>query len=193
VTAMSIRAAARHESVRPCTRLATRRGWRSPALALLVLLAGSTTARDARAWGESRLRGVYAPAGLVLGASQHPQQKNGLILGGEQSLVFYAGTKRDTWIGLYADFLRDLGPGRTRLGLGPELGWGILGFDGGFVAEFGGRRTFTGIEARVLVTFSVLAVFGRTGHLFGGAPEPAFFETGLLLKFPFALSTNERP
>lgn len=164
-----------------------------PGVLLLVLMAVLTLPREALAWGEDRLRGVYAPAGIVLGAGLHPDRPNGFVLGLEQSLVGYAGTKQDGWAGVYMDGLYDFGPRRARFSLGPEAGWGVLGVDAGWLIQVNSDTVQSGLTGRLLLTTGIVTLYGRLGTLLGAQNEPYFFESGLLLKYPFEVGALEHP
>jgi len=129
--------------------------------------------------------GPRVPQGWLLtfgangGYSLHPDGANGAVLGAEVSAPYLASS--GYWYGAYADALHDFGPRRQRFSLGPELGVAVLGVDGGLLAELADGSMRTGYTVRGLLTFGVIALYGRYGHL-GGEGEASFGEIGLLIK-----------
>lgn len=156
-----------------------------------LVVAAALVARPAGAEPRPYLTGWYAPAGVVIGASQHPAQSNGLVLGVEQSLVHQRGPRAGWWGGLYADLLRDFGSSTTRFSAGPELGYGLIGVDGGFVTFLQGSAD-RGVQGRLLFSLGVLSLYGRAGWLPTGA-HPSFTEVGLLIKWPISLGLPPAP
>ncbi len=114
------------------------------------------------------------------GYSMHPEHGNGAVLGAEVSAPYLA--KSGLWFGAYADALHDFGPRRQRLSLGPELGFGFFGVDGGPLLELADGATRTGFTIRGLLTLGVIGLYGRYGTLGGADPERGFGEVGLLIK-----------
>ncbi len=133
------------------------------------------------------LTGWYAPVGLVTGASLHQEAPGGFILGAEQSFVYQRGPRAGTWAGLYVDGLRDFGAGVTRFSLGPEIGYGPVGVDGGVYAERRDGQFRPGFLLRGLVTMGFVSAFVRWGRLFDDLPDRSHVELGLLLKIPISL------
>jgi hypothetical protein len=155
-------------------------------LAGIVLLSAHARAADPprqAPW----LTGWYAPVGLVTGASFHHDAPGGLVLGAEQSLVYQRGPRASGWAGLYVDGLRDFGAGVTRFSLGPELGYGPVGVDGGVFAERRDGQFRPGFLVRGLLTAGFLSAFVRWGRLFDDLPDRSHVEIGLLLKLPLSL------
>jgi hypothetical protein len=151
------------------------------------LLSSNASAADPPSRPAPWLTGWYAPVGVVVGASLHHEAPDGLILGAEQSLVYQRGPRAGTWVGLYADGLRDFGAGVTRFSLGPEAGYGPVGVDGGLYVERRDGQLHPGFLLRGLVTAGFLSGFVRWGRLFDDLPDRSHLELGLLLKFPLSL------
>lgn len=158
------------------------------AVALAWLPAEARATEPTKPAEHDRLRGFYTPLGALVALGWGGGGR--AWLGAEQSLVFYGGARRPWWGGGYVDARYDLRWGRARFGVGPEVGWGVFGFDGGLVTQIEGARVRHGVEARVVLTVGLLAVFGRGGALADGGER--FGEAGLLVKFPFAQATAER-
>lgn len=157
----------------------------APSALLLALLSLPRAALADEPPLSRRLRGVYAPFGLVTGAALHGSRSNGFVLGAEASLVYFHGARSPLWVGLYADGSRDLGPRVFRASFGPEIGWGFLGLDGGLALEQGGLRA---VVARALFTVGLVSAFVRVGRYVGEAPERGYTELGLLLKWPLPVA-----
>jgi hypothetical protein len=106
-------------------------------LVVLVALALSPSAAGADDGEEDSL---FVAAGPLLGAAIH-DGPNGLLVGGELSLGWIHFGHNDTdkpfWLGAYTDVLYDTGTDTGRVSVGPELGYLMLGFDGGLVRELG--------------------------------------------------------
>jgi hypothetical protein len=123
--------------------------------------------------------GLYLPVGLSTGAvfDHHA----GFDLGAEVSMAYL--WRSLLWLGAYADASRNLTAGTWRMSAGPELGYGVVGVDGGYLVERGGQARRRGFAARVLLGGLPVALACRAGMLGGDA----FAEVGLLLKWPLAL------
>ncbi len=133
------------------------------------------------------------PWGLVganAGATFHPGGP-GFLLGGEASLAL-AEAKRRTlkawWYGAYADAVYDFSAKRTRMSIGPEIGYGVFGLDAGALVEAGGGKALFGLVVRPVLTLGAVALYGRVGVLPAASYGPLFGEAGVLLKFPWEIS-----
>ncbi len=149
----------------------------------------------------------FASAGGTFGAAVHAAGTGG-VAGGELSIV-HVRTRdpwprhddpscnhcssalspdlphvRD-WIGGYVDAVYDSMPHRARLTLGPELGRGNFGLDGGIAIQPSGSRV--GAALRGVATLGVIAVYVRGERYFDGASDASVLEVGALLKLPHAL------
>jgi hypothetical protein len=122
------------------------------------------------------------PVGLASGWSIHRHANDGAYLGLEASVV-RTETRTLFWLGGYADAVHDFANGATRMTVGPELGLGPVGLDGGYLLELAPAGHRQGFAARLVASASLLSITGRVGHFSGGAGE-TFGEVGLLLKLP---------
>ena len=154
-------------------------------LAALLLLCPGVARAEPGPW----LTGWYAPSHLTVGASIHPERSNGLVLGLQQSLVYQVGPRASWWGGLSAEALHDFGPSWTRLSLGPEVGYGVIGLDGGFFAVRRDGKNEAGLQGRVVLSIGVIEVYGRVGEVMG-EQRFRFGEVGLGLGWPWSI---ERP
>lgn len=153
------------------------------AVALSVGVAGEA-AGDA---GPPINPGWYAPVGVVLGGAFRPIDANGFLAGME---VSGARLSRNLfWGGLYTDVLYDTGKKGARFSLGPELGFAMLGLDGGFMGEFSDHKFKKGVVLRGLLTFSIMAFYGRWGH-FINESDSNWGEFGVLFKLPLPISVE---
>lgn len=160
-----------------------------PWLALVsVLLASFPAQAEPGPW----LTGWYAPSHLQIGVSIHPERANGLVLGVQQSLVYQVGPRASWWGGLSGEVMRDFGPSWTRFSLGPEVGYGVVGVDGGFFAVRRGGQFEGGIQGRVVLTIGVAEVYGRLGEGMG-EERFRFGEVGLALGWPWSLGRPPTP
>jgi len=134
--------------------------------------------------------GWYLLGGATGGASFGPRGAGGFV-GGEVSLV---RLRRTRWVGAYVDGFYDFSSDRAAFTLGPELGIGPLGFDGGLGLRPGreGRAVELGGQARVLVTAGLFGLFARYGAWSVGGEVEHVAQVGALLKFPLAYRGRER-
>jgi hypothetical protein len=122
------------------------------------------------------------PIGVAVGRSIHPNAPDGTYLGFEASVVGFE-TRSLAWLGGYLDVTRDFASGRTRASVGPELGLGPFGVDGGYLVELSGSQRRQGFAVRPMLSLAYLSLTGRLGYLFG-AQTAAFGEVGALVKIP---------
>jgi hypothetical protein len=160
---------------------------------LLAAVAAATVALAAA--GEARaggfdLNGIWAPVGLELGGSFNGQDRGGFFVGPEVSVVYFSD---GVWAGGFADATWDFGSEQLRHAIGPELGFGPFGVDFGYLGVLQDGDYRPGYAARGMLTFSVISVYGRYGHVFDDAPIPTFGEVGVLLKLPIPVKMDPRP
>src|SRR5262245_3889649 len=129
---------------------------------------------------------IWMPVGLSTGYSLHDSGPNGALLGPELSLVHI--TNSSFWYGGYADFVWDLGSDRQRLSVGPEVGFGFFGIDGGYVLEQG-EKLRHGVALRPLLTIALISIGFRGVKVFGDGGE-TLGEISVLVKLPFPVSTT---
>lgn len=122
------------------------------------------------------------PVGFASGWSVHRHASDGVYLGFEASVV-RTETRTLFWLGGYADAVHDFANGATRMTVGPELGLGPIGVDGGYLLELAPAGHRQGFAARLVASASLLSITGRVGHFMGGAGD-TFGEVGVLLKLP---------
>jgi hypothetical protein len=128
-------------------------------------------------------RAWKVPIGVAVGRAIHPDAPDGAYVGFEASVVGF-GTRSLAWLGGYLDLTRDLAAHRTRASVGPELGLGPFGVDGGYLVELSGAGRRQGFAVRPMLSLSYLSLTGRLGYLIGGAGRETFGEVGALLKVP---------
>jgi hypothetical protein len=160
--------------------------------ASLVLLAGLLLGPEAHAEPGPWLTGWYAPTHAQVGYSIHDRQRNGLVLGLQQSLVYQVGPRASWWGGLSGEVMHDFGPSWTRASLGPEVGYGVVGLDAGFFAIRRGGELEGGFQGRVVFTIGVIELYGRLGEAMG-AERFLFGELGLALGWPWSLGQPPPP
>ncbi|MBI2892870.1 MAG: hypothetical protein HYY06_04910 [Deltaproteobacteria bacterium] len=133
--------------------------------------------------------GLFAPAGINLGYATHPGRSDSGVVGVEASLVWFDGF----WVGGYVDALYEPANGRTRLGIGPEIGFSIFGLDFGAVADLGGSETLWGYAIRGMLTIGYAAIYARYVNVSGDPDESGFGELGVLVKWPLRIIRRPRP
>lgn len=135
-------------------------------------------------WGRA---GFNALGGVVLGKSFNKQADDGFVLGGE--LSFAVTHVKDTksflpetiWYGAYVDVIHDYGADQTRASIGPELGFMMVGVDGGLLVQLSDDRR-VGFTMRPVVTFGVLTVYARHNRFADSMPDNKTWEAGVLIK-----------
>ncbi len=133
----------------------------------------------------------FVLTGLTTGGS-FGSHGGGYYLGGEVSAAWLF---EGVWGGVYADAAYDFGQGATTVSLGPEVGWMVLGLDGGLAARFGRQDDpELGFHVRGVVALGLFSLYGRYGGWpgAGGALEHVG-QVGITLKLPVWTSNEERP
>lgn len=153
------------------------------ALALLLWMAQPAAAQEE---GEPFAFGDVPEAfvmGGLTGGGSFGSPGGGGFLGGEASLAWlYHGV----WGGFYMDGFYDFGHGDTTLSIGPELGYAVLGLDGGLGLRLGqADDPELGGQMRLLVSLGNFSLFGRYGFWPGSKDAQHVGQVGVLLKFPF--------
>lgn len=126
----------------------------------------------------------YLPVGVSTGLSLHG--KVGGYLGGELSLVHLDGQSL-FWLGGYTDVLHDFLVDTTRATVGPEIGIGPFGLDGGLLLDLSRTGPRPGFALRPVLSLSWLSLTGRVGYLAAPGGHEVFGEAGLLFKVPVHL------
>jgi hypothetical protein len=134
----------------------------------------------------------FVNGGALVGLGLH-NTGTGVVVGAEVSAGYllddtsqlagahrFASAVRMPWFGGYIDVLYDNQLGQGRGSFGPEIGYGLVGVDGGLVVA----GPHEGVAARIVLTTSVVAIYARYEHIFNTAGESSFVELGLLLKYP---------
>jgi hypothetical protein len=130
----------------------------------------------------------YLPIGVSTGLTLHG--KVGGYLGGELSFVHLEGRSL-FWIGGYTDVLHDFLVDTTRATVGPEIGIGSLGLDGGFLLELSRTGARPGFALRPVLSLPWLSLTGRIGYLAAPGGHEVFGEAGLLFKVPVHVGAVE--
>lgn len=130
-------------------------------------------------------RSVLMLGGGNLGIALHPDKVGGLL--GAEVSVPYVDMDRLLWGGLYIDGAYDTANSSTRFSIGPELGWGYFGVDGGFVHQFGGDGPEAGgrngLAVRPCLSITVVTLYFRHETFFDDQPGSSLNEIGVLLKY----------
>lgn len=108
----------------------------------------------------------------------------GVLLGGE---ISKAHLGRTFWYGGYADALYDRDAARTRLSFGPEVGFGVVGLDGGPLVRIDEGGVRAGVTVRPVLSVGLVSAYVRFGWLPGDARQDTFVEAGVLLKVPLPI------
>lgn len=150
--------------------------------ALLGALAFSPRAR-ADISSRENFSGVYFPFGVNVGTALRAHGGSGLLLGGEVSALYLWHRDDYTFLGGYADYLRDFGVGVHRLSFGPEFGSHYCGIDGGAAIELGSGTTRLGWRTRVFGTLAFITLY--VGEWYRPEGETNWStEIGFLFKVP---------
>ncbi len=154
-------------------------------LTMLVLIASVLWTLPAGASGPMLVpKGVFLPTGINLGGSIDRIGGSGFVLGGETSVVAHDGNW--LWYGGYLDANHDFGASETRLSIGPELGYTVLGLDGGYMLLLDGGAAKHALVVRPVLTLGILSGYFRSGWLLDGQGD-WFGEAGVLLKYPIPI------
>lgn len=159
------------------------------ACALLVALTpGEANANSAVGLGN--VADFFLPVGVNLGYTNLAGQGgHGFTLGGELSLVrvFPDGVDLPVAFGGYADVLYDINNRQGRVSFGPEFVFFLAGIDAGPVVKFGRGGTDLGVQSRFFLTaLGAVSLYVGGGKTFL-TERDAFFQTGLLIKYPIAI------
>ena len=148
-------------------------------LAAGLALAGSLCARPALADAPAHIgtqAGWQLMSGLTTGGSFGDLGGSG-YLGGEVSLNRLS---HRTWMGLYADGLYEFGHGAGYFTAGPQLGYAILGLDGGVALRTGDDDPAVGFAARALLALAVFDLYGRALVF----DDDVQIQIGVMIKLP---------
>lgn len=138
------------------------------------LLARSALADDAAHIGTEA--GWQLMGGLSTGGSFGDLGGSG-YLGGELSLNRLS---HRWWTGLYGDGIYEFGHGAGYFTVGPQLGYAILGVDGGVALRTGDDDPAVGFAARGLLALAIVDLYGRA-LVFDDVVQ---VQIGVLIKLP---------
>lgn len=136
---------------------------------------------------------IYVSPGITLGgtASVGDDRGSGFTLGGELSTVVFRkrlDRARDAWalfyFGTVVDGIYDWHRHGGRMMVGPLVGLGFFGLDGGYLADYSGGTFRHGAAVRAFATLGIAAVYVRYGAL---QRSRDFVEAGMMLKIPLGL------
>jgi hypothetical protein len=117
----------------------------------------------------------YVSPGVYVAAASGRDEKRGAAFGAELSFSRFP-IERATWAGGFVDVVRDVAKERTRIALGPQIGLGIFGIDGG--VRLSGSRV--GWTVRPMLSFLYVHATVRISR----DTEGTGVELGLLFKLP---------
>ena len=149
----------------------------------IALVVGMASPAGARAAASVNLdtSGFYVPFGINVGAALRSQGRNGWLLGGGISPVYFWHDDTFAFLGGYADYLRDFGAGFHRISFGG--GAHLCGVDGGSVIELGHGTSDIGWCARVFGSLAFVTLYAGEGYRPAGGASWST-EIGLLIKVP---------
>lgn len=158
-----------------------RRAWLAAAVGLAALAAGAPARADVGPDSEWYLLPGVSAGGVVEEAVAE------LLLGAEVSAARLF--RHGEWYGVYADGVRDFRRDTTRLSLGIEAGYRLVGADLGPVVELGGDETRYGLRFRAVLTGGWVTVYGGPVIRLGDVGDTERFtgEVGVLFKVPLPL------
>jgi hypothetical protein len=125
--------------------------------------------------------GLYLSPGGIVGSSTVFGEggTTSWHIGGELSLMWMDAP----WgYGLVTDALYDYAAGRTRVSVGAQAVWYVLGLSAGYVASLDGTDALHGLQYSAFLTFGIFAFEFRHVVLFDAPDE---FDAVFLLKLPF--------
>jgi hypothetical protein len=121
----------------------------------------------------------YLLGGVTGGYTVAGVDHRGGFVGLELSL---ARLREDHYVGGYADGYYDFGVDGMYASTGLELGWKLIGVDGGVALRAAGE-TAVGATARLVVSAGVFALYARYAH-FAADRDSDVFQVGAMLKLP---------
>lgn len=135
--------------------------------------------------------GVFVSPGVSISSGWGKDGEHSVALGTEFSALYFHGgfAGFGTWTGGYLDVLYDTGTKGIRSSIGPEIGWGPFGIDGGYVLDLAGGKAHHGVQARGLFSISFVQGFARLGYIQGYGTD---FGGGMLVKIPFRLTNDSK-
>jgi hypothetical protein len=157
-------------------------------LTSLPLLAALLLAGRAGADAGPKLprRAVYISPGLAFGGTYSFDLSTRPMLGGEVSAFYWHD---GPYVGLFVEGLYDWSRSAARITVGPELGWGFVGLDGGYLADFSAGGPHHGGSVRLYFSLGVVGLFVRYGAV---RDAPDFVDFGIFLKAPMTVYREER-
>jgi hypothetical protein len=135
--------------------------------------------------GTMQPEGAFVLAGAHLSLALDRADGPELSVGGEVSVAHL--TADLFWAGSYLDGVYSTRSDEWRMSIGPEIGFGFLGLDAGYVLKLGGEHsTQHGIVVRPMLTAGVVTAFFRSAWLFGEHGDWSG-EVGILVKLSIEL------
>lgn len=87
-----------------------------------------------------------------------------------------------TWFGAYVDGIYDFGQSAALVTAGPQLGYTLLGLDGGVAARFGDGGPEWGPQARLMISAGFFSLYGRYAYLLD--TDEHLGQAGVMFKLP---------
>lgn len=151
-------------------------------VAALFAVPGSAAAEQSNS-KESAIVVGYKPSWYVMGGAtggavfrnKGPSGFAGL----EASVV---RSHQGYWIGMYTDGVYDFGLRGPILSIGPELGYGFVGLDGGLGLRWNADGPVPGVTGRFSLTAGIFGLYGR--YLYWPDLESHAVQVGASFKFP---------
>jgi hypothetical protein len=128
--------------------------------------------------GTNRLSNYQSPPLIPIGASLGA--RNGRFMFGTEVSVVLAGTKGQ-WAGGYIDGL--YGAGQYCFSLGPEVGFWVLGVDGGYMGCAADGPFVNRWVGRVFLSLGAVSAYLRKG-------THDYWDAGVLLKIPWGVTLS---
>lgn len=150
----------------------------------LVIASSEARADETPAFTIGSRPAWYLTGGVTSGGTLVAKDGGG-YLGGELSLI---RLREGRFFGFYGDGYYDFGINRTYTTAGLELGYKLIGIDGGGAARLGGDRVEWGATGRLFFTLGILSVYGRYAYFVDPlrAGNDHVVQIGGLLKLPLA-------
>lgn len=154
---------------------------------LALLTAGPAWADEAEPFAFGYESEMFVLGGISGGGSFGSAGGGGFV-GYELSAVWL---NQAAWGGFFGDIGYDFGHSAATLVVGPELGYGILGLDGGAAFRFGfADEVEVGVQARLLLALTTFSIFGRYGFWPDSVGGQHIGQVGVLIKMPFWNSSD---
>lgn len=168
--------------------------WIAITSVLYLLLTPTRAGAEDRPQGEPPFTIGAEPAWLLLGGvsggGSLASDDNGGFAGGELSVV---RLRQSWWIGGYLDGGYEFAQSAPFLSVGPELGYSVIGVDGGAFVRCDEAGVELGPQGRVAIGVGVFSLFARYAFLPHAQRNQHVVQIGAVFKMPMSSPFGQGP